>query len=104
MSRENPNPAPGAASSNVDMLRLEYPSTAVEINTDRAPSQPLVEICHPATWVQLLVTQQRQAQCDLEQLYTACGMTFDRGDRQIQQIEKNYALVVGSLEHVYNAA
>jgi len=86
------------------MLGLEYPSTAVEIYADRGPSQPSVEIRHRAAWVQLLVTQQRQVQWDLEQLHTACGTAFDRGDRQIQQIEQNYALLAGALEHVYNAA
>jgi len=104
MSGQNPTPAPRAASSNVDMLRLEYPSTAVEIYADCGPSQPSVEIRHPAAWVRLLVTQQRQAQWDLEQLYTACRMAFDRGDRRIQQIEQNYTLLAGALEHVYNAA
>jgi len=63
----------------------------------------LVEICHPATWVRLLVTQHRQAQWNLEQLHTACGTAFDQGDRRIQQIEQNYALLAGALEHVYNA-
>jgi len=31
-------------------------------------------------------------------------MAFDRGDRWIQQIEQNCALLAGDLEHVYNAA
>jgi len=104
MSGENPTPAPRAASSNVDMLRLKYPSTAVEIYADRGPSQPSVEIRHPAAWVRLLVTQQRQAQWDVEQLYMACATMFDRGDRWIQQIEQNYTLLAGALEHVYNTA
>jgi len=104
MSASNPTPAPGAASSNIDMLRLEYSSTALQIYDNQRPSQPAVEIRSPAAWVRLLVTQQRQAQWGLEQLHTACGTAFDRGDRRIQQIEQNYALVAEALEHVYHAA
>ena len=48
MSGQNPTPAPGAASSNVDMLQLAYPSTAVEIYADSGLSQPSVEFRHPA--------------------------------------------------------
>jgi len=104
MSVQNLTPASGTASSNIDMLWLEYPSTALEIYADRGPSQPSVEIRHPAAWVRMLVTQQRQAQWDLEQLHTACRTAFDRGDRRIKQIEQNYALLAGAMEHIYNAA
>jgi len=66
-----------APSSNVDMLRLEYPASAVQIYTGDTPPQPSINLRHPPAWLQLLVSQQRQAQWDLEKLHTVCGSAYD---------------------------
>jgi hypothetical protein len=79
-----------SASSNVDMLRLEYPSTQLQITDGTSPSQPVLEITRPASWVQTIVHQHEQAQQDLRQLYEACGNQFDQNDYRIRQIERAY--------------
>ena len=40
-----------SGSSNVDMLRLEYPRTANEVETQADPSQAIIEIQKPVSWV-----------------------------------------------------
>jgi hypothetical protein len=69
-----------STSSNVDMLRLEYPSTQLQITDGTSPSQPILEITRPASWVRTIVYQHEQAQQNLRQLYEACGHWFDHDD------------------------
>jgi len=66
--------------SNVDMLRLEYPRTAMEVYNDAETNQPTIDLPNPTAWVRLLVMQYQQAQWDLEQLHIMCGDAYDRAD------------------------
>jgi len=43
--------------SNVDMLLLEYPRTALEVYNDTETDQPTIDLPNPTAWVRLLVTQ-----------------------------------------------
>jgi len=90
--------------SNVDMLRLEYPSSVVQVYTGDTPLQPSIDLKDPRAWLQLLVSQQRQAQLDLEQLHTVCGSAYDRSDKRIQRIKETYTQILGALEYVYGQA
>jgi len=76
--------------SNVDMLRLEYPRTALEVYNNRETDQPTIGLPNPTVWVRLLVTQHQRVQWDLEQLHGQYGEAYDRADRQIVAIERNY--------------
>jgi len=93
-----------AASSNVDMLRLEYPASAVQVYMGDIPPQPSIDLKDPPAWLQLLVSQQRQAQWDLEQLHMVCSSAYDRSDRRIQCIKETYTQITGALEYVYDQA
>jgi len=90
--------------SNVDMLRLEYPRTALEVYNDTVTDQPTIDLPNPTAWVQLLITQHQQAQWDLEQLHGICGDVYNRADRRIVAIEWNYHLLTQALEYVYKTA
>ena len=79
-----------ASSSNVDVLRLEYPRTADEVAKATDPAGQSLEISDPRQWVVLLVQRQQQAQRDLEILYEACGKEVDRNDARLVQIEADY--------------
>jgi len=61
-----------ATSSNVDMLRLEYPASAVQVYAGDSPIQPTIDLKNPPDWLHSLVSQQQQAQWDLEQLHKVC--------------------------------
>ena len=90
--------------SNVDMLWLEYPQTALEVYSDTETDQPMIDLPNPTAWVRLLVTQHQQAQLDLEQLHGMCGDAYDRADRRIIAIERNYHLLSQTCEYVYKTA
>jgi len=90
--------------SKVDMLRLEHPSSVVQVYTGDTPLQPSIDLKDPRAWLRLLVSQQRQAQLDLEQLHTVCGSAYDRSDKRIQRIEETYTQILGALEYVYGQA
>jgi len=90
--------------SNVDMLRLEYPRTALEVYNDTETDQPTIDLPNPTAWVRLLVTQHQQVQWDLEQLHGMYGDAYDRPDRRIVAIEWNYHLLTQALEYVYKMA
>jgi len=90
--------------SNVDMLWLEYPQTALEVYSDTETDQPMIDLPNPTAWVRLLVTQHQQAQWDLEQLHGMCGDAYDRADRRIIAIERNYHLLSQTCEYVYKTA
>jgi len=64
--------------SNVDMLRLEYPRTALEVYTETETDLPTIDLPNPTAWVRLLVTQHQQAQWDLEQLHGMCADAYNR--------------------------
>ena len=93
---------PAAASSNVDMLRLEQPQTAIEIYHGTRPSLDTVEIHQPAAWVRLLVQQQRQAHRDLRELKRALGDKFDRTDLEVMEIERNYQVLCEAVHYLYS--
>jgi len=90
--------------SNVDMLLLEYPRTALEVYNDTETDQPTIDLPNPTAWVRLLVTQHQQAQWDLEQLHGMCGDAYDRADRRIVAIERNYHLLTQAPKYVYKTA
>jgi len=79
-----------STSSNVDILRLQYPRTMSNVIDDCTPDDTTVEIRHPAGWIRLMATQHRTAQRDLRQLHQACGGQFNRNDSKIKEIERNY--------------
>jgi len=79
-----------SASSNVDILRLQYPRSMSNVIDDCTPDDTTVEIRHPAGWIRLMATQHRTAQRDLRQLHQACGGQFNRNDSRIKEIERNY--------------
>jgi len=66
--------------SNVDMLWLEYPRTALEVYSDTETDHPMIDLPNPTAWVRLLVTQHQQVQWDLEQLHGMCDDAYDRAD------------------------
>jgi len=90
--------------SNVDMLRLEYPQTAMEVYNDVETDQPTIDLPNPTAWVRLLVTQHQQAQWDLEKLHGMCGDAYDRANRRIIAIERNYHLLSQANEYIYKMA
>jgi len=92
---------PAAASSNVDMLRIEQPQTAIEIYHGIRPSLDTVEIQQPAAWVRLLVQQQQQAHRDLRELKRALGDKFDRTDLEVIEIERNYQVLYEAVQYLY---
>jgi len=59
---------------------------------------------YPPAWLRLLVSQQRQAQWDLEQLHIMCGSVYDQSDKRIQRIEEMYTQITGAIEYVYGQA
>ena len=58
-----------ATSSNVEMIRFEYPRTANVVQTQTDPSSAMVEVQNTIAWVRQLVRQHQQAQDDLQTLY-----------------------------------
>jgi hypothetical protein len=94
----------GAASSNVNMLRLEYPRNADEVYNDTSPVNDTVEIREPASWLRQLVHQHHQAQADLHRLRQICGGQFDRDDRRIRAIERNYVSLFEGMRYIYHQA
>ena len=95
---------PGAASSNVDMLRLEYPQTITEVVELTAPNDESVEIHEPPMWMRQTIHQYTAARRDLLRMYEACGKNLDRDDRRIRDIEQNYQVLVDSIRYVYDQA
>jgi hypothetical protein len=73
----------GAASSTVDMLRLEHPRTIEDIYNDTYPNGDIAEIRDPASWLRQLAHQYLLAQTDLQRLHHLCGREFDRNDPRI---------------------
>jgi hypothetical protein len=94
----------GAASSSVNMLRLEYPRHTEEVYDDTDPSNDTVEIRKPASWLRQLVHQHKQAQTDLQRLRQICGGQFIRSDRQIRTIERNYEVLFEAMRYIYQQA
>lgn len=94
----------GAASSNIDMLRLEYPRNIDDIYNDTEPNNDTVDIPDPANWLRQLVHQHQQAQSDLQRLREVCGGQFDRNDRRIRAIERNYETLFESIRYIYEQA
>jgi hypothetical protein len=92
---------PDAPSSNVDMLRLEYPRTAMEVYNDQESDQTTIDMPNPSAWLRLLIQQQQQAQWDLEQLFNICGDAYDRADRGVVAIERTYGQLVAGMEYIY---
>jgi hypothetical protein len=91
-------------STDVDMLRLEYPSTRLQITDGTVPAQPIIEITRPASWVRTIVHQHEQAQQDLRQLYEVCGNQFDQTDARIRYIERAYDTLYRGTLYIYEQA
>jgi hypothetical protein len=83
---------------------LEYPCTQLQITDGTSPSQPVLEITRPASWVRTIVHQHEQAQQDLRQLYEACGNQFDQSDYRIRQIERAYETLYQGTLYIYEQA
>jgi len=90
-----------ATSSNVEMIRFEYPRTTNEVQTQTDPSSAMVEIQNPIAWVRQLVRQHQQAQDDLQTLYEMCGEQFNRQDRRFRRIETNYTVLYESAQYLH---
>jgi len=76
----------------------------MEVYNDAKTDQPTIDLPNPTTRVRLLVTQHQQAQWDLEQLDGLCGEAYDRAERRIVAIERNYQLLTQAVEYVYKTA
>jgi len=87
--------ASGAASSTVNLLRLERP---------RRVDDDSVEIQEPASWLRQLAHQHRLAQDDLQRFRQICGGEFDRNDRSIRVIERNYVILFQGVRYIYEQA
>ena len=94
----------GAASSNVDMLRLEYPRSITEIVEFTVVNDETVEVHDPPVWMRQMIHQYTSARRDLVRLYEACGNTFDRNDRRIRDIKQNYQVLADGIHYVYDQA
>jgi len=94
----------GAASFNVDMLRLEYPRTLTEVVQYTAVEDESVEVREPPMWMRQMIHQYTQAKRDLIRMYDACGQNLDRNDRRILDIEQNYEVLAEGIRYVYKQA
>ena len=63
------------------MLRLEAPRDMLQITDRTKPTEEAVEVVNPATWIRMLVRQQRQAEADYKQLTELCGNAVDHTDQ-----------------------
>jgi hypothetical protein len=91
----------GGGSSNVTMLRLEYPQTVSEVIQFVEPRLDTVEIRDPPSWLRQLVYQHEQAKRDLQHLYELSGNQLDRDDHRIRAIERSYATIYHGLQYLY---
>ena len=91
-----------SVSSDFNMLRLEAPRDVLQITDGTRPAEDAVEISNPATWVQTLVRQQKQAEADYRQLTELCGNAVDHTDRRMQQIEQAYQELSNGTRYVYD--
>jgi hypothetical protein len=88
-------------SSNVTMLRLEYPKTVGEVIQYAEPRLDTIEIREPPGWLRQLVYQHEQAKRDLQHLYELSGNQLDRNDHRIRAIERNNATIYNGLQYLY---
>ena len=91
----------GGGSSNVTMLRMEYPQTVSEVIQFVEPRLDTVEIRDPPGWLRQLVYQHEQAKHDLQHLYELSGNQLDCNDHRIRAIERNYATIYHGLQYLY---
>jgi len=96
--------ATGAASSTVDMLRLEHPRTIEDVYNDTYLNNDIVEIREPASWLRQLAHQHLLAQTDLQRLRQVCGGDFDRTNHRIRSIERSYETLFQGLRYIYEQA
>jgi len=96
--------ATGAASSTVDMLRLEHPRTIEDVDNDTYPDNDIVEIREPASWLRQLAHQHLLAQTDLQRLRQVSGGEFDRTNGRIRSIERSYETLFQGLQYIYEQA
>jgi hypothetical protein len=93
--------ATGAASSTVNLLRLEHPRSADDIYNDTYPNNDSVEIHEPASWLRQLAHQYQLAQADLLQFHQICGGECDRNDRPIRSMERSYEVLLQGVRYIY---
>jgi len=94
----------GAASSTVDMLRLEHPRTIEDVYNDTYPNGDIAEIQEPVTWLRQLAHQHLLAQTDLQRFRHLCGREFDRNDHSIRAIKRNYEILCQGIRYIYERA
>ena len=94
----------GAASSTIDMLRLEYLQNIENIYNDTYPENNSVELREPVSWLCQLAHQHQLAQTDLQQLHHICGGEFDQNDCRICSIERSYETLFLGLRYIYEQA
>jgi hypothetical protein len=88
-------------SSNVTMLRLEYPQTVSEVIQFVEPRLDTVEISDPPGWLRQLAYQHEHAKRDLQHLYELSGNQLDRNNHRIRAIVRNYATIYNGLRYLY---
>lgn len=91
----------GNGTSNVTMMRLEYPQTSNEIVQLAAPRLDTIEIRDPPAWLRQLVYQHEQAKRDLQRLYELSGNRLDENNPRIRAIEQNYTTIYRGLQYLY---
>jgi hypothetical protein len=93
-----------STSSDFNMLRLEAPRDIPMIASGTEPTEKIIEVVKPASWLRSLAHQQKQAEQDLRQLYEAGGDKFDQNDQRYRNIEKAYTALYNGCRYVYNQA
>ena len=68
------------------------------------PDDDSVEIQEHASWLHQLAHQHRLAQDDLQRFRQICGGEFDRSDRSIRAIERNYEILFQRVRYIYEQA
>jgi hypothetical protein len=90
-----------AASSTVNLLRLEHPHRTNNVYNDTYPSNDSVEIHEPDSWLRQLAYQPQLAQTDLQRFCQICGGEFNRNNRHIHSIEQSYEALLQGIRYVY---
>jgi hypothetical protein len=83
------------------MLRLEAPTTRLQIENGETTVSQTYEITRPASWVLALVHQHEQAQVGIQHLYDLCGGHVDHTDRRIRRIEQAYDTLYRGTLYIY---
>src|SRR5258705_13574833 len=91
-----------AAGSNVDMLRLEYPQSALELRSKNTAVERATDFAAPTPWARQLISQYTTAEEDLRQLYEHVTSLEERGSDRFQKIEQNYQILYETAKNLYD--